>query len=105
MASLDTVLSQFLERVAATYGSRIERVVLFGSRARGDAKQDSDYDFAVFLHDIKSRWEEFGRLADIEIEILENTGAIVDALPYPAGSWRDEASPLMGEIRREGRVL
>jgi predicted nucleotidyltransferase len=33
------------------YGERIERVVLFGSRARGDAHEDSDYDVAVFLRD------------------------------------------------------
>jgi predicted nucleotidyltransferase len=31
------------------YGERAERVVLFGSRARGDAHRDSDYDVAVFL--------------------------------------------------------
>jgi predicted nucleotidyltransferase len=31
------------------YGDRIERVVLFGSRARGDAQENSDYDVAVFL--------------------------------------------------------
>ena len=32
-------------------GERIERVVLFGSYARGDARADSDYDVLVFLND------------------------------------------------------
>jgi len=30
----------------------VERVVLYGSRARGDAGPDSDYDAAVFLREM-----------------------------------------------------
>ena len=41
---------------AALDGDRIERVVLFGSRARGDAGEESDYDVAVFLNDLTDRW-------------------------------------------------
>lgn len=34
---------------------RVTRVVLFGSRARGDARPDSDYDVAVFVADLGDR--------------------------------------------------
>ena len=47
----DPVLARFRAAVIEIYGERLERVVLFGSRARGDAKPDSDYDIAVFLND------------------------------------------------------
>ena len=40
----DPVLSRFRAALAETYGDRLERAVLFGSRARGDARPDSDYD-------------------------------------------------------------
>ena len=84
------------------YGPRIERVVLYGSRARGDAKPDSDYDIAVFLKDLSSRWKEVRRIADVEIAVFEKTGAWVHAMPYPAGAWRNTGSPLMHEIRKDG---
>ena len=45
------VLKRFRATVTEIYGDRVERVVLFGSRARGDAREDSDYDVAVFLRD------------------------------------------------------
>jgi predicted nucleotidyltransferase len=45
----DPVLSRFKAALDTMYGSRIERVVLFGSRARGEAHDDSDYDIAVFF--------------------------------------------------------
>src|SRR6202521_107320 len=34
---------------------KVARVVLFGSRARGDARRDSDYDVAVFVRDLNDR--------------------------------------------------
>jgi predicted nucleotidyltransferase len=86
------------------YGNRIDRVVLFGSRARGDAKEDSDYDVAVFLKSLDDRWEELDRLADLRVRLLEETGAFFDAKPYPAAAY-DERTPLMREIRREGLDL
>jgi predicted nucleotidyltransferase len=45
----DPILKRFRAALDEMYGERAERVVLFGSRARGDAHRDSDYDVAVFL--------------------------------------------------------
>src|SRR5258707_12036192 len=48
-ATDDQVLRRLRVALDNLYGDRIERVVLFGSRARGDAHEASDYDVAVFL--------------------------------------------------------
>jgi predicted nucleotidyltransferase len=95
------ILQQLRAALDALYGDRIERVVLFGSQARGEANDDSDYDVAVFLKDIADRWRELDRLADLRSDILDQTGAFVDAKPYPAGAYRNRSS-LMREIRRHG---
>jgi uncharacterized protein len=97
----EPTLRRLRRALDALYGDRIERVVLFGSRARGDAGEDSDYDLAVFLHDLTDRWHELDRLADLRADFLEDAGVFIDAKPYPAGAYRDRTS-LMREIRREG---
>jgi predicted nucleotidyltransferase len=104
MTANPLILSKFRAALDELYGSRIERVVLFGSRARGDAGEDSDYDVAVFLKDLSDRWHEIDRLVEIETDILWETGAVINALPFQAGAYR-ERTPLMHEIRLEGLDL
>ena len=98
------VLKEFRAALGAMYGDRIERVVLFGSRARVDAMPESDYDVAVFLKDYTDRWVEADRIANATTEILYKTGAFIHAMPYRAAQYV-ECSPLMHEIRREGLEL
>lgn len=42
---------------------RLERVVLYRLRARGDATDDSDYDIAVFLRNLSDRMAKSDRIA------------------------------------------
>lgn len=86
------------------YGERLERVVLYGSQARGDAGVDSDYDIAVFLKNLSDRWAEADKIALAATNILNETGVVIHAMPYPEGAYR-ERTPLMHEIRREGLDL
>ncbi|MGY2052032.1 nucleotidyltransferase family protein [Methylobacterium sp. JK268] len=100
----DPILSRFRAALAEIYGARLDRVVLYGSRARGDARPDSDYDVAVFLKDDAGLWQESGVLAEIETTILNDTGAIINALPFPAVAYTAR-TPLMHELRRDGLDL
>ena len=104
MVTVNPVLTKFRAALDKLYGDRIERIVLYGSRARGDARPSSDYDVAVFLKDLSDRWTEADRIAIAATDILAETGAVIHAMPYRAGSYR-ERTPLMHELRREGLDL
>jgi predicted nucleotidyltransferase len=97
----DPVLIRFRQALTGVYGSKLERVVLFGSRARGDARPDSDYDVAVFIHDPESFGDEAWRLAEIETDILFDTGAVINAVHFRAGGWQKRTG-FMSELRRDG---
>jgi predicted nucleotidyltransferase len=101
METMDPVLTAFKASLDKLYGARMVRAVLFGSRARGEARAESDYDVAVFLDDYADRWLESDRIADAAGELMSKTGAFIHAMPYRAEQY-DERSPLMHEIRREG---
>jgi predicted nucleotidyltransferase len=99
----DPILKRFRAALDEMYGERLERVVLFGSRARGDAHEDSDFDVVVFLRDMADRFAEMDRLADLSTKIIvEDDGPFIHAMPYRAGSYNDERMPPMHEIRADG---
>jgi predicted nucleotidyltransferase len=95
----DPVLKRFRAALDTIYGDRIERVVLFGSRARGDARED--YDVAVFLKGLADRWQEVDRIVPLVTDILYEEGVFIHAMPHRAGSYEGRTS-LMREIRRDG---
>jgi predicted nucleotidyltransferase len=69
MTVVEPVLKKFRSALDAMYGERLDRVVLFGSRARGNHAEDSDYDVAVFLKTFADRWLEADKIA-ATIELL-----------------------------------
>jgi len=113
---IDTVtrkaLERFLARVqeAQTPPGSVLGAVLFGSRARGVERCDSDADVAVLLAgDPASRVDVALRFADIAFDVMLDTGILIEAIPL----WQDEwAHPerfpnpaLIEHIRREGVYL
>jgi predicted nucleotidyltransferase len=97
----DPVLFRVRQALDTMYGDEIERIVLFGSRARGDARDSSDYDVAVFLRSLPDRWAELDRLAALRVRLIDDMGAFIDVKPYPAGAYREHTA-LMREIRQDG---
>ncbi len=104
VVTADPILVRFRAAFSEVYGSRLERALQYGSRARGEAHPDSDYDVAVFLSGTEGLWRESGRLAEIETNILFGAGAVINALPFAAGAYA-ERTPLMSELRRDGLDL
>jgi predicted nucleotidyltransferase len=100
----DPVLIRFRAAVTEIYGDRVERVVLFGSRARGDAKPVADYDVAVFIEDAGTFTDESACLAAVSTDILFDTGAVISAMPFLAGAYR-ERTGFMHELRKDGLDL
>jgi predicted nucleotidyltransferase len=66
---------------------RIAKVVLYGSRARGNARRDSDWDLAVFIRG-RPTPRDRSVLSEISYDLMMETGAHIQALPFPASHWR-----------------
>lgn len=83
---------------------------LYGSRARGDYKPDSDIDLAVFLRGAREDSGGLFRVATdmgaIAFDVLDETEVFVSALPVWEQEWAHPESHrnprLLENIRREG---
>lgn len=66
--NLDMVLS-LTDKIKEVVGERLEKVILFGSRARGDHREDSDYDIMVIGKFTDTDIVE--RTADLRLELWD----------------------------------
>ena len=80
-------LEEFVSAVERAYGDRLHGVHLFGSRARGNARPDSDYDVAVVLENLDDFWTERLRLADLAYDQLLARDIHVQAHPFGVDEW------------------
>jgi hypothetical protein len=99
----DTILAEIVRRLAGVY--QPERIYLFGSRARGDAGPDSDYDLLVIVPDNVPPERRDSKLA---YRVLWGVDASVDAVVCRS-SWFHARTHLKaslpGTVLREGRLL
>ena len=95
MLTLDE-LRGIINPIAKKYG--VGSVILFGSAARGDYTEESDYDFCVDPGDIRSGFKFAGFYAAVE----DAVGREVDMLSINALGSQSE---FLRAIRKEGIVL
>jgi len=97
----------FVQRAAAQYP--VSRVILFGSRARGTERPDSDADVAVLLKGHGDFLRTKLEMADIAFDVLLDTGIRIQPLPIWEDEWEHPeqySNPeLLKNIEREGIAL
>jgi predicted nucleotidyltransferase len=96
-------LVRILERLIEAY--QPERIYCFGSKARGDYGEDSDFDLMVVVPDEAPEDRKRSRLA---YERLWGTGTAADVLVWTRERFEGRTclrASLPGTIRREGRLL
>lgn len=97
---LDTV-ANFLDQLDRRCGDQVARVILFGSRARGDHEPESDIDLLIVTHNDKSSVKETARN-------LTNDEPYLSTLIMSADEYRRHQrlrDPLYVNVRREGIEL
>lgn len=100
---MDPVLQEIVRRVVSRLNP--ERIYLFGSRARGDATQESDYDLLVVVREPKVPTR---RLEMEACDALWGVQASVDLLVWSEAEFERRKSArasLPATVLREGLLL
>lgn len=79
----DPFVSRTVEAVRALYGDRLKGLLLYGSRARGDVHDESDYDYLVLLDPPFDYAQERKQLSQLSHDLLMETGEWAYFRPEP----------------------
>ncbi len=96
------ILAEAVRRIDAHCHPR--KVLLFGSRARGEARSDSDFDLAVVVGHVQDKW----KLESALYGVVGGLHAPFDILVFDEAYWQKwSVFPLAFEhtIAEEGKVL
>jgi hypothetical protein len=110
-AGATSALGAYAQLVAHAYGDRLIGLYLFGSRARGDHRPDSDADVAVVLSGLDGgALAEKMRLVDLGFDALTDAGLMIQPWPFTRSEW-ETALPsgrfagLLASARRDAKPL
>lgn len=87
-----TAVLDFLARVHSTYGGQIQRAMLFGSKARGEATAESDIDVLLIIAD--ETWQIRDEICAISADVSLKYDVLLDARVIGEARWKT-----MSEIR------
>ena len=98
------ILKRFKAEVEKILGNRLDRVVLFGSRSRGDADSESDFDLLVIVRNLEKTDRQ--RVFDIAADLSLDYGTVLAVLVLPAKDFtEDRYFYLYENIQKEGQVV
>ncbi len=96
------LLDEIVRRVVKA--TQPEKLVLFGSRARGNARSNSDYDLLVINRSPEPRYKRsipiYVALADLPIEV-----EVMVYTPEEIEEWREVPQAFVTTALREGKTL
>ena len=85
-------------------GERLKKVILYGSQARGDAGEGSDYDVLVLVDERTPVIRE--AVIDAGVEMMNKHNTLFAATIYDEHEWEQaQGFPLAWNIRQEGIAI
>ena len=104
-ARVRSALEQLQQHLRVTYGPRLDRLLVFGSQARGDSRVDSDVDVLVVLHGEVYPGEEIRRTGAIVANLSLQNDLVISPVFVSTERFLKEESPLLLNVRCEGVPL
>jgi predicted nucleotidyltransferase len=98
------VAVEYAREVRARLGAHARQIILFGSQARGEAANGSDYDFIIVVDERSRTTREL--IHDAGVELLNHRETLCAALVYDRNQWQKvRQSPLGWNVERDGVLL
>ena len=105
---LDDLLKQYVNQIREIYGSHLKTVILYGSYARGDYREDSDIDIALLTSCNRNDAKKYSKiLAEIATKLAMEYYVVINFVCIPCIEFIQKKTwyPYFKSIERDGEVL
>jgi predicted nucleotidyltransferase len=101
--NVDAIGRELADGLRRLYGPKLRELILYGSWARGDAREDSDIDFLVVLDDYEGFSKELWRIVEVSAEVGLKHDVHVSTQPISCEEYARNREPFLRNVRAEGK--
>jgi predicted nucleotidyltransferase len=98
-------VKELIDELKKLYGDNLSCVILYGSKARGDATEDSDIDILVVLKNIQNFSLERKKVKEISWRLSYKYDLLLSIIIRSEQEYMRKDTPLLMNIEKEGIVL
>jgi len=101
----ELILKELKSELQSIYGKKLAEIILYGSYARGNGTSQSDIDILVVLNGKIKAGQEIDRMINIINELNLKHNLLISVIPISLDEYESIKSPLILNIKREGRPV
>jgi predicted nucleotidyltransferase len=95
------ILTNLREQIANILGDQLDAMYLYGSRARGDARPNADFDILIVLQDAFDYSSMLAATSEIVAQISLDSEIVISRAFVTRQQFDTEQSPFLLNVRRE----
>ncbi|MEH1769947.1 MAG: nucleotidyltransferase domain-containing protein [Nostoc sp.] len=102
---ISTVLPQIHKNLKQLYGEQLDKLILFGSQARGTAQTDSDIDILIVLKDVFNYSQESEKISQIIADLCLEYNVLISCAFATSEQLENYNSGFFRNVRQDGLLI